>query len=379
MGLCKSFAIAALIVCFNTIPVASAKSTAGESTPVSTRDWKLHPAIVELPETADVYALGDVHGDCDRMVQLLAGAKLIAAVPATSQAVKWSGGKADLIVTGDMIDKYDQSLRVIAVLRVLQPQVDAAGGHLVICLGNHEAEFLASGGDDKKGAEFEKELQAAGISPGDVAAGRDSGGIGAWLRDLPAGAKVGDWFFCHAGNTGGKKLAGLETELQQALEQIGFSTPLLIDPNSMLEARMHPRPWFDATSDPGLKDVKPPSVPETKKERKKTEKEEKKEEKKEKSQSSAAPPKLVETVQALGVKHLVIGHQPGKATFSDGTVRKEGQMFEHYNGMFFMIDTGMSRGVSSGRGAVLHIHAGKSKQSATAIYADSQQAELWKQ
>ena len=56
--------------------------------------------------------------------------------------------------------------------------------------------------------------------------------------------------------------------------------------------------------------------------------------------------KLVETVGALGARHLVIGHQPGKTTFADGTVRKAGEIFCYDEGLFFMIDTGMSRGVT---------------------------------
>ena len=228
----------------------SREARAADSMPVAGRDWKLHPAIVQLPMPQTLYALGDVHGDCDRMLELLAGAKLIAAMPSRPDRVQWTAGSANLVLTGDMIDKFDQSLRVIAVLRALEPQVEKAGGRLVVCLGNHEAEFLATGGVGKKSAEFDKELTDAGISPHDVAAGRDKEGIGAWMRNLPCGAKFGDWFFCHAGNTGGKKLADLEKELETDLSVSGYATPLLIDPNSMLEARMHPRPWWEADSEP---------------------------------------------------------------------------------------------------------------------------------
>jgi hypothetical protein len=289
--------------------------------------------------------------------------------------VKWNGGKADFVLTGDTIDKYTESLKVIAVLRSLQPQVEAAGGHMVVCLGNHEAEFLASGGDDKKGAEFEKELKTAGISPEDVAAGKDAGGIGAWLRNMPAGAKVGDWFMCHAGNTAGKTVADLEPQLESALTQQGWSTPLLIDPNSMLEARMHPRPWFDGTGDPSLKPAKEPKAPKEKGS-KKAEKAEKAEKAAKSSTDGPVPALLEATLTGLGVKHLVIGHQPGKATFPDGATRAEGQMFEHYHGAFFMIDTGMSRGVSSGRGAVLRVDV--AHDAAEAIYADGKTMVLWK-
>ncbi len=232
--------------------VVAAKEHAGTSTPVVGRDWKLHPAVVQLPQPQSLYALGDVHGDYDRMVALLASNKLIADAPASPKSIVWTGGKATLVVVGDMIDKFTQSLAVLQSLRALEPQAAQAGGRVVICLGNHEAEFLADGGDGKKSAEFASELKAAGSSAGLVAAGRDADGLGAWLRDLPAGALVGDWFFCHAGNTGQRTIARLESDLEKDLAEKGFATPLLIDPNSMLEARMHPRPWWDATADPAL-------------------------------------------------------------------------------------------------------------------------------
>ena len=54
--------------------------------------------------------------------------------------------------------------------------------------------------------------------------------------------------------------------------------------------------------------------------------------------------KLAQCLQALGVKHLVIGHQPGKTQFADGTVRKAGELFQQFDGLIqqfgFVCDTG---------------------------------------
>ena len=83
-----------------------AAGTTAVSSGVRDRDWKQHPAIVEIKPVADLYALGDVHGDYDRLVDLLTVAKLISGTPATPEAVKWSGGHAVLVCTGDFIDKY---------------------------------------------------------------------------------------------------------------------------------------------------------------------------------------------------------------------------------------------------------------------------------
>ena len=290
------------------------------------------------------------------MVELLAGTHLIAPNPATPEAVRWTGGNGVLVCTGDMIDKYNQGLRVIALLRALEPLATQAGGRLIITMGNHEAEFLADSGGDKKGAEFETELEAAGISPGEVAAGKDSGGIGAWLRNLPVAAKVGDWFFCHAGNTGGLSTAQLESQIETQVKEHGFDCPILSDSNSLLEARMHPRPWWDWNGRaPAIVDQQPS---ETKK-----------------AADDQGGARLRSHIEALGAHHLVFGHQPGKIKFSDGSVREAGAMYEKFDGLVFLIDTGMSRGVASGRGALLRISNG-SAHGAAAVYADGTTATL---
>jgi hypothetical protein len=49
-----------------------------------------------------------------------------------------------------MIDKYTDSLDVIALFRALQQSATAAGGRVIVTLGNHEAEFLAGSRKNKK-------------------------------------------------------------------------------------------------------------------------------------------------------------------------------------------------------------------------------------
>ena len=321
------------------------------------RDWKLHPAIIELRMPIDLYALGDVHGDYDRAVELLNAAHLIAAVPDKPEAAQWAAGQAVLVCTGDFIDKSDHALPVIALLRAIQPQAEKAGGRVIITLGNHEAEFLAGGGTKKKSAEFAKELKAAGWVVADVAAGRDAAGIGQWLRDLPVGAKVGDWFFCHAGNTGGRSLAQLRHDLETGITAEGFRARVISDPNSLLQARMHPRQWWDWNgNDVQLTEVAKPSDPH--------------------EVAAGSEARLRRGIEALDCKHLVIGHQPGKITFADGSVREAGAVFSKFNGLIYLIDTGMSRGANSGRGALLKVHQQAEQVTTTVIYADGKTASL---
>ncbi len=322
------------------------------------RDWQQYPAIAQADMPVVLYALGDVHGDYERLVEVLLVGRIVANVPDNPEHAKWTGAKSVLVVTGDFIDKYNHSLEVISLLRTIQKQAVSEGGRVIVTLGNHEAEFLAAGTTAKKSAMFRKELEAAGLNTADVVAGRDPNGIGQWLRSLPVAAKVGDWFFCHAGNAGGRSLAALERDLEADITSDGYSAPILSNPNSILQSRMHPRQWWDATGEVQLKEVISPPVAADEK-------------------SNDSEKKLRTVVEALGCKHLVIGHQPGKIIFADGSVRDAGQIFTKFGGLFFMTDTGMSRGANSARGGLLMIHVDANHLEATAIYSDGKTVPIF--
>jgi hypothetical protein len=338
--------LTAVLVCVAAI-AASAQTT---------RDWKQHPAIAELEMPQELYGMGDVHGDYDRMVELLAAGHLIAGRPAKPEEVRWTGGKAVLVCTGDFIDKYDHALSVIALFRAIGPQAEKNGGSVVVMLGNHEAEFLAAGGEKKKQTEFMKELLGGGLNGADVARGEDAAGIGAWLRNLPVAAKVGEWFFCHAGNTGGRKVEELRLELEMDITAHGFGAPILGNPNSLLEARMHPRQWWDWNgTDVELKEIGDSKL-------------------KLDEIGVASERRLRKIVEALGCHHLVIGHQPGKIVFADGSVREAGEVYCKFNGLIFLLDTGMSRGQVSGREALLRVRQQLGHAVVSVVYVDGEKA-----
>jgi hypothetical protein len=306
------------------------------------RDWAKYPTVVEVDTPHDVFALGDVHGDYDRLVTLLTTTKILADEPSRPEKARWAAGKAVLVCTGDMIDKGNQALRVIALLRALQESARAAGGRVLVTMGNHEATFLASPTKGKKTEEFRKELLAQGLDPSTVGAGRDTAGVGQFLGNLPFAARVNDWFFAHAGNTHGRTLKQLAADLQAGVERDGFQSAVLQSADSLLEARLHPQPWWEKSGE----------------------------------NAAAGKQRLARYVAALGVKHLVIGHQPGNVTFADGTVRKKGQIHQAHDGLIFLIDVGMSRAVGYSTGALLHIQTSKEGR-ATALFPYDRPHRLW--
>jgi hypothetical protein len=318
------------------------RSTAQDKT--AWRDWAKHPILVEVDTTEDIYALGDIHGDYERLLTILVAAKIIPADPGPPYKVQWQAGKAVLVCTGDFIDKYDQSLRVIALLRALQDAAARSGGRFIVALGNHEAEFLANPRITKAAA-FVKELEIKNVKPEDVASGKDAEGIGQWLRSLPVAARVNDWFFVHAGKTHNRTFAQLRTDLESGLAKDGFKTPVLQDLDSLVLARMNPMPWWEKEGDSG-------------------------------AQSKET---LAKSVHALGVKHLVIGHHPGNIKFADKTKRAAGELDQHFDGLIFFIDVGMSRAVAYSTGAILHIHREGQKVHAYRILATGKPQQIWAQ
>jgi hypothetical protein len=289
------------------------------------RDWKAHPAVAQVAAPPkDLFIMGDVHGDLSRLTGMLRKSGLVDADS------NWTGGKAVLVCTGDIIDKWPKAVPCLQLLRSLQEQAAAAGGKVVVTMGNHEQEFLANP-TDKKSEAFQGELAKLGIRPQDVAAGTDKLGLGQWMRNLPVAAKVSDWFFVHAGNTGGKTVAEIEASVRKAVDKDGFAAPLLAGPNSMLNSELTDGKWWGG--------------------------------------AKASPEDLM---KKLGVKHLVEGHQPGKVTLPDGTVRKQDEVF-HFgggkSGEFWMVDAGMSRG-GDGEGAIVHIENKKSGKVTDKVIGD---------
>jgi len=117
--------------------------SAANGAAIATRDWTKNPAVVQLDTPEDIFAIGDPHGDPERLARALAAAKLIDGATITPNRVKWAGGRSVLVVTGDLIDKWTKSLEVIALLQRLQSDAATQGGQVIITMGNHEAEFLA--------------------------------------------------------------------------------------------------------------------------------------------------------------------------------------------------------------------------------------------
>jgi hypothetical protein len=76
--------------------------------------------------------VGDVHGDFNQFTLVLRQAGLIDAKN------HWTGGRSQLVQTGDILDRGPDSRRVMDLLMALEPQAEKAGGRVHALIGNHE-------------------------------------------------------------------------------------------------------------------------------------------------------------------------------------------------------------------------------------------------
>jgi len=185
-------------------------------------------AVCNVATTERVVAIGDVHGAHDRFVAILRAAGLIDA------RARWSGGRTVFVQTGDILDRGNDSRKVIELLRRLEREARGAGGQVIALMGNHE--FMRLAGDWRY------------VSPGEYDAFRDSGSIalraqaaaltefkeqflrevplgsiemrqafaagtpyGDWVRGRPAVARVNGIVFLHGGISADVAALGCET------------------------------------------------------------------------------------------------------------------------------------------------------------------------
>lgn len=86
----------------------------------------------DITTSERVVAIGDVHGAFDTFVAILREAGLIGGNR------RWSGGRAVLVQTGDVLDRGPDSKRVLDLLRSLETDAARAGGQVHALVGNHE-------------------------------------------------------------------------------------------------------------------------------------------------------------------------------------------------------------------------------------------------
>ena len=178
-----------LLSCFSS--PAPAPPQAVEPPAVSLASVVEAPPEVPTQWPVRVVAIGDLHADLPTTLSVLQLAGLV------DEQGRWIGGETVFVQTGDQTDRGPDSKEVLELLMALQGQAAAAGGQVIVLLGNHEVMNL--GGDLRYVSP--EDVQDFGSPMAREQAFSAEGALGAWLRERPMVAQVRDTVFVHGGIT----------------------------------------------------------------------------------------------------------------------------------------------------------------------------------
>jgi len=321
------------------------------------------PAVCDLRTTERIVAIGDVHGGYDQFAGVLRSAGLVDG------RGRWTGGRAVLVQTGDVIDRGIDTRQVLDLLRRLERDAARAGGRVLALLGNHEVmrmvwdwryvsakEFdtfrTESSADLRErafalsAAEAEREA-AAQQKPYDAAAFRErffqaiplgfiemrqafgpAGEYGRWLRERPALVKINGIVFAHGGVDAATAAIGCEGINETVRRELAVPVPTADQLASMLSSSPTGPLWYR-----GLAEEPDPEF----------------------------APELTKILEALAARAIVVGH----------TVPRDFRIRARFGGRVIQIDTGMLGGsfYPGGIASALEIRG----DAVTAIYPRSRE------
>lgn len=113
-------------------PQAPATTAPSVPAPAAAKTCSLAPIPAKVPAPKRMVAIGDMHGD---LAAARAALRTAGAIDAND---KWIGGDLVVVQTGDILDRGDDEQAILDLLFELEGQAKAAGGALIMLLGNHE-------------------------------------------------------------------------------------------------------------------------------------------------------------------------------------------------------------------------------------------------
>jgi hypothetical protein len=288
-----------------------------------------------------------VHGAYDAFVGILRSAGLI------DERLRWTGGKAYLVQTGDVLDRGPDSRKALDLLEKLQGDARKAGGAVHPLIGNHEAMRMlgdlryvspgeygafATGRSEQIREQFidsqnkgnRQELLKEfplGMLEMRVAFGR-TGHYGEWIRKLNAVVKVNGIVFVHGGIS--PAVATMSCDAINTAVRRELTTDIdkvRAEPLASLGAREDGPLWYRGLAD----------------------------------EPDTFEPQVDDILAKQRARAIVVGH----------TVVRDGRIRARFGAKVIQIDTGMqTQYVATGRASALEIKDG----AFTAIYQDRRDA-----
>jgi hypothetical protein len=148
---------------------------------------------VSVSGVDSIFVIADTHGEYDRMVALLRNAGVV------DDRLRWTAGRAHLVVLGDMFDRGPDAIRILWFVYDLERQAAVERGRVHTLLGNHEIMVML--GDLRYISPKDSAIAALhGVTYSRMFDVRHSV-LGRWLASRPAALRVNDVLFAHGGIT----------------------------------------------------------------------------------------------------------------------------------------------------------------------------------
>ena len=145
---------------------------------------------LDIPSPEKLFALSDMEGNFDAMVDLLRTNGVI------NDELEWTYGANHLVLIGDMVDRGTNVVPLLWLIYKLESEAQLSGGNVHYVLGNHER-YLLDGRVKSVARKYYGTFRTTGLSP--EALWTEASELGRWLRSKPVLLKIGDTLFAHGG------------------------------------------------------------------------------------------------------------------------------------------------------------------------------------
>eukprot|EP00921_Rhytidocystis_pertsovi_P010266 GHVQ01016512.1.p1 GENE.GHVQ01016512.1~~GHVQ01016512.1.p1 ORF type:complete len:987 (+),score=235.28 GHVQ01016512.1:809-3769(+) len=289
-----------------TMNVNSIRSAAGAASVGSSAADRRASSLARTrgEEESTIWAIGDLHGDLFNTLMALHAAGCI------NEEARWIGGRSLLIQTGDVLDRGPDGKKLYDFFYNLSKEAEAAGGKVIMLLGNHDVMNLC--GDFRYASEEETQGSFDGLA-GRVRAFSPRGTYGMMLREFPLAVKVNQTVFVHAGILPPHAELGLAELTLRLAGELANDCARSMDDGAVL-------------GNDGVVWTRDLSM----------------------ASESVACDLLNQSLELIGAERMVVGH----------TVQVSGQIESRCGGKLVLIDTGVSRYVLDSP-SVLQIIGGK--------------------
>jgi hypothetical protein len=144
-----------------------------------------------IPAKSPLFVVADTHGEYEILAQMLQVHRVVDG------QLRWSFGRGQLVVLGDVFDRGPNQVEILWLLYELEAQARKAGGDVHLVLGNHETMVLLG---DLRYLNPKYTTSARALRVDSYAALFDARSVlGQWLRSRPAVLRINRLLFLHAG------------------------------------------------------------------------------------------------------------------------------------------------------------------------------------